>query len=247
MGIFNFYPFSFYRAALGLGCSALALAAAANAAQRRRLDQRQLPARNDDHISGRWPGRGPGRGRATAIPGDAQRFRTAPSTRSGTTRPSTISSASPRRSRFRTSASTSAKLLASETLPTNLVVTSFSSKSELGLSIARNGQRSGRDLHGLCARRCGLSAIVAGCLTCRTRTAPRTWTQPTSLSQFYTSAYTDLAFNRSVVAVGANGNFYDHPDSRLWRRQQPGRRAGAERPLLYGRQLQQRHRPRRRS
>ena len=32
-------------------------------------------------------------------------------------------------------------------------------------------------------------------------------------SQFYTSTYTDFAFNRSVVAVGANGNFSITPDS----------------------------------
>ena len=209
---------------------------------RRRLDRRKFAARNDDDLSGRWPGRRTGRGH----PARRSRGGTAVSNGDLNTvwNNATVDgrSASPRRSALQDLSVTNAKLLASETLPTNQIVsTSFSSKSELGLSIARTASGPVATFMGYAPGGAGYPPSPPACLTCRIRTAPRTWIQPMLTSQFYESAYTDYAFNRSVVAFGANGSFYDHPDSRLRRQQQPRRRAGAERPLLYGRQLQQRH------
>jgi hypothetical protein len=102
---------------------------------------------------------------------------------------------------------TSAKLLASETLPTSQFVTSFSSKSELGLSITQTASGPVATFMGYAPGGPGYPPTAAGMLD--VSNADNTaYVDPTNVaSQFYKSTYTDYAFNRSVVAVNANGSY----------------------------------------
>ena len=107
----------------------------------------------------------------------------------------------------RTSARRTAKLLASETLPTNQIVTSFSSKSELGLSIARTASGPVATFMGYAPGGAGYPPTAAGMLDVSNADST-SYVDPTNVaSQFYKSTYADYAFNRSVVAVSANGSF----------------------------------------
>ena len=123
------------RCVLTVTCSALALAAAANGAQAGDLinGDSLLVTTTTYQDVGQVAGLVAG---STAIPGGTAVSNGALNTvwnnskvdgQFGVTSPLTLQDLS----------ATSAKLLASETLPTNQIVTSFSSKSELGLSIAR--------------------------------------------------------------------------------------------------------------
>ena len=205
MGIFNFYPFNFYRAALGLGCSALALAAAANAAQAGDLinGNSLLVTTTTYQDVGQVAGLVAG---TTAIPGGTAVSNGALNTvwnnsnvdgQFGVTSPLTLQDLS----------ATSAKLLASETLPTNQVVTSFSSKSELGLSIARTASGPVATFMGYTPGGAGYPPVAAGVLDVSNADSTSYVDTTNVASQFYKSTYTDFAFNRSVVAVGANGSF----------------------------------------
>ena len=102
---------------------------------------------------------------------------------------------------------TNGSLLASETLDTSKIVTSFSSKSELGLSIAQTASGPVATFMGYAPGGPGYPPTAAGMLD--VSNADNTaYVDPTNVaSQFYKSAYTDYAFNRSVVALNANGTY----------------------------------------
>ena len=102
---------------------------------------------------------------------------------------------------------TSAKLLASETLPTNQIVTSFSSKSELGLSIARTASGPVATFMGYAPGGAGYPPVAAGMLDVSNGDSTSYVDTTNVASQFYKSTNTDYAFNRSVVAVGKTGSF----------------------------------------
>jgi hypothetical protein len=97
-----------------------------------------------------------------------------------------------------------AHVLASETLNTSDVVTSFSSKSELGLNITRTTSGNVATLMGYAPGGSGYPATSAGALDVSNSdtTAYTDTTNP--VTQFYGSNY---AFNRSVVALSANGTY----------------------------------------
>ncbi len=200
MGIFNFY-----RAALGLGCSALALAAAANAAQAGDLinGNSLLVTTTTYEDVGQVAGLVAG---STAIPGGTAVSNGDLNTvwnnsnvdgQFGVTSPLTLQDLSV----------TNAKLLASETLPTNQIVTSFSSKSELGLSIARTASGPVATFMGYAPGGAGYPPLAAGMLDVSNADSTAYVDTTNVASQFYKSTTKDYAFNRSVVAVGANGSF----------------------------------------
>ena len=136
---------------------------------------------------------------------------------------------------------TNASVLAQETLNTSQVVTSFSSKSELGLNITKTASGLVATVMGYTPGGAGYPSIGVGMLDVSNADNPAYIDTTNVASQFYKGSYTDYAFNRSVVAVGASGSYTITPTTRLRRRQQPRRGAGAKRPLLHGRQFQQRH------
>lgn len=99
---------------------------------------------------------------------------------------------------------TNAKVLATETLPTSQIVTSFSSKSELGHSIAETANGPVATFMGYAPGGPGFPTTASGMLdvSASDNTA---YVDPTNpVTQFFGSSY---AFNRSVVAVSANGSF----------------------------------------
>ena len=102
---------------------------------------------------------------------------------------------------------TSGALLAKETLDPSQIVTSFSSKSELGLSITQTASGPVATFMGYAPGGPGYPPTAAGMLD--VSNADNTaYVDPTNVaSQFYKSTYTDYAFNRSVVAVNANGSY----------------------------------------
>ena len=200
MGIYNSCRF-----ALTVTCSALALAAAPNAAQAGDLingDSLLVTTTTYEDV-GQVAGLVAG---STVIPGGTAVSNGALNTvwnnstvdgQFGVTSPLTLKDLS----------ATSAKLLASETLPTNQIVTSFSSKSELGLSIARTANGPVATFMGYAPGGAGYPPTAAGMLDVSNANST-SYVDPTNVaSQFYKSTYTDYAFNRSVVAVTANGSF----------------------------------------
>jgi hypothetical protein len=102
---------------------------------------------------------------------------------------------------------TTAKLLASETLPTNQIVTSFSSKSELGLNLTRTSTGYVATFMGYGPGGAGYPPIAAGMLDVSNADGTSYVDTTNAASQFYKSTYKDYAFNRSVVALSANGSF----------------------------------------
>ena len=102
---------------------------------------------------------------------------------------------------------TTGSLLASETLNTSQVVTSFSSKSELGLSIAQTTRGPVATFMGYTPGGAGYPSIGSGMLDVSNADSTSYIDPTNAASQFYKSSYTDYAFNRSVVAVGANGSY----------------------------------------
>ncbi|HXZ15160.1 MAG TPA: hypothetical protein VEH77_04170 [Roseiarcus sp.] len=102
---------------------------------------------------------------------------------------------------------TSGSVLASETLNTSQVVTSFSSKSELGLSIAQTASGPVATFMGYAPGGAGYPPVAAGMLDVSNADSPSYIDTTNAASQFYKGSYTDYAFYRSVVAVGANGAY----------------------------------------
>jgi hypothetical protein len=102
---------------------------------------------------------------------------------------------------------TSGALLAKETLDPSKIVTSFSSKSELGLSITQTASGPVATFMGYAPGGPGYPPTAVGMLD--VSNADNTaYVDPTNVaSQFYKSTYTDYAFNRSVVALNANGSY----------------------------------------
>ena len=127
-----------------------------------------------------------------------------------------------------------AAVLASTTINPSLVSTSFSSKSELGLNLTKTST-------GYVATFMGYAGGGVGNLDVSNSdtTAYKDTTNPVT-SFFAPGANQTYAFNRSVVAFNANGSYT--ATQTLAYGGNNGRSAvlGAERPLLYGRQLQQR-------
>ena len=102
---------------------------------------------------------------------------------------------------------TNGSLLASETLNTSQVVTSFSSKSELGLNITQTANGKVATFMGYTPGGAGYPSIGVGMLDVSNADNPAYIDTTNVASQFYKSSYTDYAFNRSVVAVDANGTY----------------------------------------
>ncbi|HEY3624194.1 MAG TPA: PEP-CTERM sorting domain-containing protein [Roseiarcus sp.] len=193
------------RFALTLGCSALAVAVGANAAHAGNLihgDSLLVTTTTYENV-GQVNGLVAG---VTAIPGGTAVSNGDLNTvwnnssvdgQFGVTSPLTVQDLS----------ATTAKLLASETLPTNQIVTSFSSKSELGLSITRTSKGAVATFMGYAPGGAGYPPIAAGMLDVSNADSTSFVDPTNAASQFYKSKFTDYAFNRSVVAVNANGSF----------------------------------------
>ena len=106
--------------------------------------------------------------------------------------------------KFMDLSTTNASVLASETLNTSQVVTSFSSKSELGLNITRTASGLVATVMGYTAGGAGYPTLAAGMLDVSNADST-SYVDPTNpVTQFYGTNY---AFNRSVVAVSANGSY----------------------------------------
>ena len=191
--------------ALTVGCSALALAVASNAARAGNLingDSLLVTTTTYENV-GQVAGLVAG---VTAIPGGAAVSNGDLNTvwnnssvdgQFGVTSPLTVQDLS----------ATSANLLGSETLPTNQIVTSFSSKSELGLNLTRTSSGYVATFMGYAPGGAGYPPTAAGMLDVSNADST-SYVDPTNVaSQFYKGSYTDYAFNRSVVAVGANGSY----------------------------------------
>ncbi|MGO8738363.1 hypothetical protein [Rhodoblastus sp.] len=104
-----------------------------------------------------------------------------------------------------------ASTLASETLNTSQVVTSFSSKSELGLSITQTANGPVATFMGYTPGGAGYPTLAAGMLDVSNADSTSYIDTTNVASQFYKGTYTDFAFNRSVVAVSANGAYTTTP------------------------------------
>ncbi|HEY1865399.1 MAG TPA: hypothetical protein VGG77_17305, partial [Roseiarcus sp.] len=195
----------FCRSALTVGCSALALAVAANAARAGNLinGNSLLVTTTTYQDIGQVAGLVAG---VTAIPGGTAVSNGALNTvwnnssvdgQFGVTSPLMLQDLSV----------TSAKLLASETLDTSKIVTSFSSKSELGLSIVQTPTGPVATFMGYAPGGAGYPPTAAGMLDVSNADST-SYVDPTNTaSQFYKGSYTNYAFNRSVVAVSANGSY----------------------------------------
>lgn len=104
-----------------------------------------------------------------------------------------------------------AKVLASETLNTSQVVSSFSSKSELGLNITRTSSGLVATFMGYTPGGAGYPSLAAGMLDVSNADSTSYVDTTNVASQFYKGTYADYAFNRSVVAVSANGAYTTTP------------------------------------
>jgi hypothetical protein len=104
--------------------------------------------------------------------------------------------------------SLSGATLASETLPTNQIVTSFSSKSELGLNITNIPGGPVVTFMGYAPAGGGNPATAAGLLDV-SNSDNSSYSDPTNqVTSFYGPATnSNYAFNRSVVALNADGSF----------------------------------------
>jgi hypothetical protein len=92
---------------------------------------------------------------------------------------------------------TTAKLLASESLPTNQIVTSFSSKSELGLSIADTASGPVATFMGYAPGGAGYPPTAAGMLDVSNADSTSYIDTTNIASQFYKSTYTDYTRGHS--------------------------------------------------
>jgi hypothetical protein len=104
--------------------------------------------------------------------------------------------------------SLSGATLASETLPTKQIVTSFSSKSELGLNITNTASGPVVTFMGYAPAGGGNPATAVGLLDV-SNSDNSAYSDPTNpVTSFYGPATnSNYAFNRSVVALNANGSF----------------------------------------
>lgn len=98
----------------------------------------------------------------------------------------------------------SASVLASETLNPSKVVTSFSSKSELGLNITNTDNGKVATLMGYASGGAGYPATAVGLLDVSNSDTTAYSDSTNPVTTFYGANY---AFNRSVVAVGADGSY----------------------------------------
>jgi hypothetical protein len=97
-----------------------------------------------------------------------------------------------------------ALVLGSETLNTDQVVTSFSSKSELGLNLTKTSTGYVATFMGYAPGGAGYPATAAGALDV-SNSDNTAYSDPTNpVTAFYGSNY---AFNRSVVALNADGSY----------------------------------------
>jgi hypothetical protein len=197
------------RLALTVGCSALALAVAATAGRAGNLingDSLLVTTTTYEEVGqvlGLQPNVTPIPGGVTNASGDLNTVWNNSSVdgQFGVTSPLALQDFS----------ATSGKLLASETLPTSQIVTSFSSKSELGLNIAQTSKGPVATFMGYTPGGPGYPTTAAGMLDVSNADST-SYVDPTNAaSQFYKSTFTDYAFNRSVVAVSANGGFTISP------------------------------------
>ena len=106
---------------------------------------------------------------------------------------------------------TTGALLASETLDTSKVVTSFSSKSELGLNITETASGPVATVMGYTSGGLGYPAIAAGMLDVSNADSTSYVDTTNVASQFYKGTNSDYAFNRSVVAISASGAYTTTP------------------------------------
>ena len=97
---------------------------------------------------------------------------------------------------------TTAQVLASKTFPVSAVVTSFSSKSELGLNIANTPAGPVATFMGYAPAGAGFPATATGKLNVSNSDNSAFMDATNPVTMFYGSNY---AFNRSVVAVSASG------------------------------------------
>jgi hypothetical protein len=189
-----------FRLALTVGCSALALAAAANAAHAGNLINGDSLLVTTTTYEGADLAKGDSIPGGTAVSnGDLNTVWNNSSVdgQFGVTSPLIVQDLS----------ATSAKLLASETLPTNQIVTSFSSKSELGLNLTRTSTGYVATFMGYGPGGAGYPSTAAGMLDVSNADSTSYLDPTNAASKFYRSPYTDYAFNRSVVALSANGSF----------------------------------------
>jgi hypothetical protein len=106
---------------------------------------------------------------------------------------------------------TSGALLSSETLNTSQVEASFSSKSELGLNVTRTASGMVATVMGYTPGGVGYPALAPGMLDVSNADST-SYADPTNVaSQFYKGTNKDYAFNRSVIAVSANGAYSSTP------------------------------------
>ncbi len=112
---------------------------------------------------------------------------------------------------FQDLSATTGAHLAAESLDPNQVVTSFSSKSELGLSITSTKNGPVATVMAYTPGGAGYPSTAVGMLDVSNADST-SYVDPTNAaSQFYKGSYTDYAFNRSVIAVSANGSYTATP------------------------------------
>jgi len=97
---------------------------------------------------------------------------------------------------------TTAQLLASKTLDTNQIVTSFSSKSELGLNITNTPAGPVATFMGYAPAGAGFPPTASGKLNVSNSDNSAFMDSTNPVTQFHGPSY---AFNRSVVALSGNG------------------------------------------
>ncbi len=193
------------RAAIVTGCSAIALSAAVGAAHAGNLINKDslLVSMTSYQDVGQVFGLIPG---VTQIPGGAANANgnvnnvwnnSSVDGQFGVTSPL----------QFQDLSATTGALLAAESLDSSQVVTSFSSKSELGLSITSTKNGPVATVMGYTPGGAGYPSIGVGMLDVSNADST-SYIDPTNVaSQFYKGTNTDYAFNRSVVAVSANGAY----------------------------------------
>ena len=117
-------------------------------------------------------------------------------------------------------------------MPAEAVVTSFSSKSELGLHLAK-------DWRGTHVVFVGYAGAGVGALDVSNSDAVPGQDPTNPVTFAFGSTY---AFPRTIVSMDEHGRFDLYADRQLWRQQWPLRLAGTQRALLHSRQCQQRQR-----
>ena len=142
---------------------------------------------------------------------------------------------------FQDLSATTGALLAATSLDPSQVVASFSSKSELGLSITSTKNGPVATVMAYTQAGAGYPSTAAGMLDVSNANNPYYNDQTNAASQFYKGSYTDYAFNRSVIAVSADGSFTVTP-TKAYGGDNSRAAVLAPNGLYYtGREFQQRH------